>query len=49
LLSNVGVGLRFSSSKVRIGNVIHIDIATPTTARDGVDKYQLTIGAQQRF
>lgn len=49
LLSNLGVGLRFSSSKVRIGNVVHVDIATPTRDRDNVDKYQLTIGAQQRF
>ncbi len=48
-LSNVGFGLRLSSSKVRIGNVVHIDVATPMTARDGVDKYQLTIGAQQKF
>lgn len=51
LLSNVGVGLRLSSSKVRIGNVVHVDIATPTTARDepGVGKYQLTVGAQSKF
>lgn len=51
VLSNVGFGLRLSSSKVRIGNVVHVDIATPTTARDepGVDKYQLTIGAESRF
>lgn len=49
LLSNVGIGLRFSSSKVRIGNVVHVDIATPTSAHKGVDKYQLTIGALQRF
>lgn len=51
LLSNVGFGLRLSSSKVRIGNVVHIDIATPTSARSepGVGKYQLTIGAQSKF
>jgi hemolysin activation/secretion protein len=51
LLSNVGFGLRLSSSKVRIGNVVHIDIATPTFARNepGVGKYQLTVGAQSRF
>lgn len=51
LLSNVGFGLRLSSSKVRIGNVVHVDIATPTTARNepGVGKYQLTVGAQSRF
>lgn len=49
LLSNVGFGLRFSSSKVKIGNVVHVDIATPTSAKNGLDKYQLTIGAQQQF
>lgn len=49
LLSNVGFGLRLSSSKVRIGNVVHIDIATPTSAKEGLGEYQLTIGAQQRF
>jgi hypothetical protein len=51
LLSDVGFGLRLSSSKVRIGNVVHIDIAAPTSATDepGVGQYQLTIGAQSRF
>lgn len=48
-LSNVGIGLRLSSSKVKIGNVVHIDLATPTSARNGLDEYQLTIGAQQKF
>lgn len=49
LLSDVGIGLRLSSTKVRIGNVIHVDIAMPTTAKDGISKYQLTIGAFQKF
>lgn len=49
VLSNLGVGLRLSSSKVKIGNVVHIDIATPTSAKNGLDNYQLTIGAQQKF
>lgn len=51
VLSNVGFGLRLSSSKVRIGNVVHVDIATPTSARNepGVGSYQLTVGAQSRF
>lgn len=48
-LSNVGFGLRLSSSKVRIGNVVHVDIATPLSAKNNVDKYQLTIGAQKKF
>jgi hypothetical protein len=49
LLSNVGIGLRLSSTKVRIGNVVHIDVAMPTSAREGLSKYQLTIGASQKF
>lgn len=49
LLSDIGIGLRFSSTKIRIGNVIHIDIAVPTSARADISKYQLTIGAQQKF
>lgn len=49
LLTNVGVGLRLSSTKIRVGNVVHIDIATPTSAKSGIDKYQLTIGAEAKF
>lgn len=49
LLSDVGFGLRFSSTKVRIGNVVHVDIATPTSDKAGLSKYQLTIGAEKRF
>lgn len=49
LLTDVGIGLRFSSTKVRIGNVVHIDVAMPTSATTGISKYQLTIGAQKQF
>lgn len=48
-LADVGFGLRFSSTKVRIGNVVHVDVATPLTAREGLSEYQLTIGAQKKF
>ncbi|MEN0038649.1 MAG: hypothetical protein AAGC78_16345 [Cellvibrio sp.] len=48
-LADVGFGLRLSSTKVRIGNVVHIDVATPLTAREGLGEYQLTIGAQKKF
>ena len=48
-LSDVGFGLRLSSTKVRIGNVVHVDIATPLSAREGLSEYQLTIGAQKKF
>lgn len=51
VLSDVGFGLRLSSTKVRVGNVIHFDIATPTSARNqpDVSKYQILIGASQKF
>ena len=49
LLSNVGIGLRITSTKVRIGNIVHIDLAMPTTAKEGISKYQLILGAYQRF
>lgn len=49
LLSNIGFGLRFSSSKVRVGNVVHVDIAMPVTAREGNDEVQFLFGASQRF
>jgi hypothetical protein len=49
LLSDVGIGLRFSSSKVRIGNVVHFDIAVPTTAKKGISSYQITVGAEEKF
>lgn len=49
LLSDVGVGLRLSSTKVRIGNVVHIDVAVPTAERSGISEYQLTIGAESKF
>jgi len=49
VLVDVGFGLRLSSSKVRVGNVIHIDVAAPLTARDGVSDFQVLVGAEQRF
>lgn len=48
-LSNVGFGLRLTSSKTHIGNVVHIDVAFPLADRDVVDKYQIRLEAQQRF
>jgi hypothetical protein len=49
MLANIGVGIRLSSSKVRVGNVVHINLAAPLTQRDGISKTQLLISAQQSF
>ncbi|RYY74069.1 MAG: hypothetical protein EOO52_14445 [Gammaproteobacteria bacterium] len=49
LLSNVGLGLRLTSTKVRIGNIVHIDVAMPINPEDNISKYQLIFGAYQKF
>lgn len=48
-LSNIGFGLRLSSSKVRVGNVVHLNFATPLSAKSGISDFQLLVSAQQRF
>ena len=48
-LSNVGVGLRLSSSKARLGNVIHVDLAFPLADKDRVDEFQWVIKSSNRF
>ncbi len=48
-LSNVGIGLRFSSSKTKVGNVLHIDFAAPLAERGGLDSTQVLIKAEGEF
>ncbi len=48
-LANVGMGVRLSSSKARIGNVLHVDVATPMMDRSGLDRVQLSVKASSRF
>lgn len=48
-LANIGFGLRLSSSKVRVGNIIHVDIAMPLVEQKGIDDYQLLIKANRAF
>ena len=48
-LSNVGIGLRFSSSKTKVGNVLHVDLATPLAERGGLDSFQLLVKASSTF
>ncbi|MDX6847996.1 hypothetical protein SCD92_01410 [Gilvimarinus sp. SDUM040013] len=49
MLANFGIGLRLSSSKVRVGNVVHLDIATPLVEREGIDEYQILVKAKRQF
>jgi hypothetical protein len=48
-LSDVGVGLRITSSKTQVSNIVHIDLAMPTGYRRNADGYQLLLSAQQQF
>lgn len=48
-LANVGLGLRLSSSKVRVGNVVHVNVATPLLEREGISDVQLLVHAQRSF
>lgn len=48
-LANVGVGLRMSSSKARVGHVLHLDLAYPLADRQRVDNYQLHMQASHSF
>ncbi|WP_347331266.1 hypothetical protein [Marinimicrobium locisalis] len=48
-LANVGIGLRFSSSKTKVGNVMHVDLAAPLADREGLDSTQILIKAESSF
>lgn len=48
-LSNIGLGLRISSSKARIGHIVHIDVAMPISERQDADGVQWLIKAEQAF
>ncbi len=49
MLMNAGLGLRLSSSKVRVGNILHLDIATPLVEKSGIDSYQILVEVRQTF
>ncbi|MDZ7923776.1 MAG: BamA/TamA family outer membrane protein [Marinagarivorans sp.] len=49
VLSNVGVGLRLTSTKTQVGNMLHLDFAVPTGYRVNAPDYQFLIRAEQHF
>ncbi len=48
-LANVGIGLRFNSSRTQKGNVIHADLAFPLVKDQYVDDVQFLISAKRAF
>lgn len=49
LLKDVGVGLRFGNSRSGLGNITHVDLATPLDRRAGVKGLQFLVQTQQSF
>lgn len=48
-LSNVGLGLRLSSSKAKTGKVLHLDLAFPMADKQYVDSFQWVITASSQL
>jgi len=49
LLKDVGIGLRFGSSRSSFGNVIHVDLAFPLDGGDDIDSVQLLVQTKASF
>jgi hypothetical protein len=48
-LRDAGVGLRLGNSRSSLGNVIHIDIATPLDGERRIDRWQLLVSTEATF
>lgn len=48
-LKDAGVGLRLGNSHSSLGNVIHIDLATPIGAARDISRLQLLVGTEATF
>lgn len=49
LLKDVGVGLRFGSTRSALGNVLHVDLAFPLDGPSSLDRVQLLIQTKRSF
>lgn len=49
LLKDVGLGLRFGNARSGLGNVTHVDLATPLERSAGVKGLQFLVQTQQSF
>lgn len=48
-LKDVGIGLRFGSSRSGLGNIIHIDLAFPLDGDASIDSVQILVETKERF
>ena len=49
LLKDVGIGLRFGSSRSAFGNVIHVDLAFPLDGDPSIDNVQFVVETKAKF
>lgn len=49
VLANLGLGLRFVSSRAEVGSVLHIDFALPMMKDDDVDSLQILVTVSDTF
>lgn len=49
VLANIGIGLRFESTRTNRDIVYHIDLARPLTDGPGIDSYQLTLTSKREL
>jgi hypothetical protein len=48
-LRDAGIGLRLGNSRSSLGNVFHIDIATPLDGERSIDRWQLLVSTEATF
>ncbi len=49
VLANLGVGLRFVSSRAEVGSVLHLDFAMPMMTDDDIDSFQVLVTVSDTF
>jgi len=48
-LTNVGIGLRLGLTRSGLGNVLHVDVATPLQRTGGIDAVQFSVSTKASF
>jgi hypothetical protein len=48
-LTDVGFGLRLGLTRSGLGNVLHVDLATPLNRNGGIDAVQFSVSTKASF
>jgi hypothetical protein len=49
VLEDAGFGLRFGNARSGLGNVVHVDLAFPFQATDGISRVQFLVQTEAHF